>query len=129
VVRLHSFLALLAGLATTVAVQAALAALVRRAVPGWSDKAAAVTPGSAFVSLGSAFLAGAAGGFFGVWIAPGNPLGHALVLAIGVLLLAGASAVQQRGRLPVTLLLAQVAIAPLGVLAGGLLRLKMWGYF
>ena len=58
-----------------------------------------------------------------------SDLGHVLVLAIGVLLLAGVIAVQQRGRAPVTLQLALVALTPLGVVAGGLLRLRMWGWF
>jgi len=125
----HSFVALLAGLAATVALQAALAALVRRVAPGWSGKAGAATAGPAFVSLGSAFLAGAAGGFTTAWAAELNPLGHVMVLAIGVLLLAGVSAVQQRGKQSLAVLLTLVALTPLGVLAGGLMRLKMWGYF
>jgi hypothetical protein len=126
----HSFLALLAGLAATVAVQAALAVLVRRAVPGWPGAAQA---GSAFVGpfvyLGSAFLAGAAGGFVTAWAAQVELLAHVLVLAIGVLLLAATSAVQQRGRMPAAVLIGMVALTPLGAFAGGLVRLRMWGYF
>lgn len=125
-VILHSFLALLAGLAATVVVQAALAALVRRAVPGWQG---APQAGSAFVNLGSAFLAGAAGGFVTASLAQLQLLAHVMMLALGVLLLAAANAVQQRGRMPAAVLIGMVALAPLGVFAGGLMRLRMWGYF
>lgn len=125
-VTLRAFATLLTGLLVTVVVQAALAAIVRSAVPGWKQ---AATAGAAFVGLGSAFVAGAAGGFVAAWMAAINPLGHVLVLAIGVLVIAGFAAVQQRNRQRVALQLAFVALMPLGVLAGGLLRLKLWGYF
>jgi hypothetical protein len=48
---------------------------------------------------------------------------------LGVILLAlsGLSALQKRGKQPVWFLLAQIAIAPAGVLAGGLLRLRISG--
>lgn len=125
-VMLRAFATLLTGLLITVAVQAALAAIVRSVVPSWRQTA---TVGAAFVSLGSAFVAGAAGGFVTAWIAAINPLGHVLVLAIGVVVIAGFAAVQQRGRQRVSVQLALVALTPLGVLAGGLLRFKLWGYF
>lgn len=123
---LRAFATLISGLLVTVAVQAALAAFVRWMAPGWRNSR---TAASAFVTLGLGFLAGAAGGFVTAWLAAGNPLGHVLVLAIGVLLLAGVTAVQQRGRMPVALQLALVALTPLGVVVGGLLRLRMWGWF
>jgi hypothetical protein len=44
-----------------------------------------------------------------------------------VLLLAALSALQAKGKQPIWYQLALVAIAPLGVLAGGLLRLRVLG--
>ena len=44
-----------------------------------------------------------------------------------VLALAALSALQSRGKQPVWFALAQVAISPLGVLAGGLVRLRVLG--
>lgn len=125
-VTLRAFATLASGLLFILAVQAMLAALARLSVPSWRDSKSA---GSALVTLGSAFLAGAAGGFCAAWMAATNPLGYVMVLAIAVLILAGLTAVQQRGRMPLALQLLLIALMPLGVLAGGLIRLRMWGWF
>ena len=79
------------------------------------------------VNLGSSFLAGAAGGYGTAWYAASNPLVHVLALGLVVLLLAALSALQGRGQQPIWYLLAQVAVSPLGVLAGGLVRLRVLG--
>jgi hypothetical protein len=50
-----------------------------------------------------------------------------LALAIIVLVLAALSALQSRGKQPVWYQLALVAITPLGVFAGGILRIKVLG--
>ena len=67
------------------------------------------------------------GGYITAAAATGNPLVHVLALGITVLALAAVSALQSRGKLPVWFQLAQVAISPLGVLAGGLIRLRVLG--
>jgi hypothetical protein len=84
-------------------------------------------PAFAFVSLGASFLAAAAGGYVTAWVAAANPLIHVLALAIVVLALAALSALQSRGKQPIWFQLAQVAISPIGVLAGGLTRLRVLG--
>jgi hypothetical protein len=61
------------------------------------------------------------------WAAAGNPMIQVLALALVVLLLAALSALQAKGKQPIWYQLALVAIAPLGVLAGGLLRLRVLG--
>jgi hypothetical protein len=76
-------------------------------------------------NMGSSFLAAAAGGYVTAWAAAGNPLIQVLALALVVLLLAALSALQAKGKQPIWFQLALVAIAPLGVLAGGLLRLRV----
>jgi len=126
-VVLHAFLALLAGFATMAALVALITALLQRLTPGWIGEPGKPKPGYVFVNLGYSFLAAAAGGYITAWIAGHNPLIHVLALAITVLLLAALSAVQQRGQQPVWYMLALVALTPLGVLAGGLVRLRVLG--
>jgi hypothetical protein len=126
-VVLHAFLALVSGFATMAALVAAITAMLQRLVPGWVVENGKLKPGYVFVNLGYSFLAAAAGGYVTAWIAVHNPLVHVLALAITVLLLAALSALQQRGKQPVSYMLALVAITPLGVLAGGLIRLRVLG--
>jgi hypothetical protein len=141
VVILHAFLALAAGFAVTVVLVIALAALVARAAPSWTGTQGHARPGSpasdlpplglepgyAFVNLGSSFLAAAAGGYVTAWVAAANPLIHVLALAMAVLALAALSALQSRGKQPIWYQLALVALSPIGVLAGGLVRLRVLG--
>lgn len=122
----HSIVVLGAGLGVTLAILGMAGWLVRRATPDWAGVSSA---GTAFVNLGSAFLAGAAGGFVTAWASAVNPLGHVLGLALGLLVLAAIIAVMSRGRQPLWQQIALVGLTPLGVLAGGLLRLRFWGYF
>lgn len=122
----HSIIALGAGLGVTLAILGMTGLLVRRATPDWAGTSSA---GSAFVSLGSAFLAGAAGGFVTAWASAVNPLGHVLGLALGLTALAALIALMSRGRQPLWQQIAVVGLTPLGVMAGGLMRLRLWGYF
>ncbi|MGC1424250.1 MAG: hypothetical protein WA354_10870 [Terracidiphilus sp.] len=126
-VVLHAFLALVSGFATMAALVAAITVLLRKLTPGWVGEEGAPKPGYIFVNLGYSFLAAAAGGYVTAWIAVHNPLIHVLALAIIVLLLAALSALQQRGDQRVWYMLALVALTPLGVLAGGLVRLRVLG--
>lgn len=126
-VALHAFLALLAGFVTMAALIAVITALLKRLTPEWVGKSEVPKPGYMFVNLGYSFLAAAAGGYVTAWIAEHNPLIHVLALAITVLLLAAMSVLQQRGRQPASYMLALVALTPLGVLAGGLVRLRVLG--
>lgn len=126
-VVLHAFVALAAGFLTMAVLVVIATALLRKLTPGWADTAANPKPAYVFVNLGYSFLSAAAGGYVTAYIAQHNPLIHALALAIAVLLLAALSALQQRGQQPVWYLLALVALTPIGVLAGGLLRLRVMG--
>jgi hypothetical protein len=126
-VMVHAFLALLAGFATMAILVVVLTALLTRMVPEWVGAEGRPRPGYVFVNLGYSFLAGAAGGYITAWAAAANPLYLVLGLAIIVLAMGALSAMQLRGKQPVWYQLALVAIAPLGVLAGGLLRLRVIG--
>lgn len=130
-VILRTFLALAAGLAVMVLLEFVLSELVTRLVPSWTETQGKPLQGGksgyAFVNLGSSFLAAAAGGYSTAWVATANPLIHVLVLALVVLMLSALNALQSRGKHPIWFQLAQVAISPLGVLAGGLARLRVLG--
>jgi hypothetical protein len=131
VVILHAFLALTAGFAIMVVLVIALSALVTRMVPSWTGAEERPQPGwepgYVFVNLGSSFLAAAAGGYVTARVAAANPLIHVLALGMVVLALSALSALQSRGKQPIWYALALVAISPIGVLAGGLVRLRVLG--
>lgn len=126
-VTLHAFLALLAGYATMAVLVIAITALLTRLTPSWVGEQGRPSPGYVFVNLGYSFLAAAAGGYVTAYVAAANPLYHVLVLGVIVLALAALSALQSRGKQPIWYQLALLAIAPLGVMAGGLLRLRVLG--
>ena len=122
-VIVHTFLALAAGFAVLVALMIGKSALVARLTPSWGrapGAAGKMQPAFAFVSLGASFLAAATGGYMTAWVAAANPLIHVLALA-------ALSALQSRGKQPIWFQLAQVAVSPIGVLAGGLVRLRVLG--
>ncbi|MGA8088575.1 MAG: hypothetical protein WCA10_14800 [Terracidiphilus sp.] len=126
-VVLHAFLALISGFATMAVLVAVITVLLQKLTPSWVGDKNKPKPGYIFVNLGYSFLAAAAGGYVTAWVAQHNPLFHVLALAITVLLLAGLSALQQRGQQPVWYMLTLVALTPLGVLAGGVVRLRVLG--
>ena len=128
-VVLHAFLAMLAGFATMALLVAIMTALLQKLTPSWVGTPEKPSPGYIFVNLGYSFLAAAAGGYVTAWLAQANPLIHVLALAIAVLLLAALSVLQQRGQQPVWYLLTLVALTPVGVLAGGFIRLRAMGIF
>lgn len=126
-VALHAFLALTAGFAAVVLVALALRGVAQRLAPGLA--AAVPRPGLSYTiaNLGASFLAGAGGGYITAWISAANPLIHVLALALIVLALAALNALQSRGQQPIWYQLAQVALSPVGVFAGGLVRLRVLG--
>ena len=126
-VILHAFLALVAGFAAYLALGILLTALIARLVPSWVGSEGNPQFAYLFVHLGGSFLAAAAGGYVTAWVAAANPLVHVLALAMAVLALAALSALQARGKQPIWHALALVAISPIGVLAGGLVRLRVMG--
>ena len=126
-VTLHAFLALLAGFITMVVLAAMATALLTRLTPGWVGEQSRPGPGYVLANLGCSFLAAVAGGYVTCTMAANNPLYHVLMLAIIALVLAALSALQSRGKQPIWYQLALVAVAPVGVLAGGLLRLRVLG--
>jgi hypothetical protein len=127
VVALHAFIALFGGFLTMAALVAGLTVLLARLTPSWVSEQGKPQAGYIFINLCYSFLAAAAGGYITAWLAAANPLYHVLALGIIVLAFAALSAMQEKGKLPIWYQLSLVAIAPLGVLAGGLARLRVLG--
>ncbi len=125
-VAMHAFFALTAGFLTMAVLVGALTGLLRWLTPSWTQ-AEKLQPGYIFVNIAYSFLAAAAGGYVTAWLAAANPLYHDLALAIIVLAMAALSAMQQRGKQPVWYLLAMIMLSPLGVFAGGIIRLRVLG--
>lgn len=128
-VTLHAFLALAAGFLTMAVLVAFLTALLMKLTPSWVGEQGSPRPGYIFVNLGYSFLAAAAGGYVTAWLAAANPLYHVLALGIIVLALAALSATQAKGKQPIWYQLTLIALSPIGVLAGGLVRLRVLGIF
>ena len=126
-VAMHAFFALTGGFLTMAVLVGVLTALLTLLTPSWVQEQGKPQPGYVFVNLGYSFLAAAAGGYVTAWVAAANPLYHVLALAIIVLALATLSAMQQRGKQPIWYQLALITLSPLGVFAGGIIRLRVLG--
>lgn len=126
-VTLHAFLALAAGFLTMAVLVAGLTALLARLTPSWVSDDGKPSPGYMLVNLGYSFLAAAAGGYVTAWLAAGNPLYQVLALGMIVLALAALSVMQSKGKQPIWYQLTLLALTPIGVLAGGLVRLRVMG--
>jgi hypothetical protein len=127
VVTLYAFLALLAGYATMAVIIIVLTALIARLIPSWVADPARPKIGYIFVNLGYSFLAASAGGYVTAWIGQSKPLAHTLVLAVIVLVMAALNALLTRGKQVIAYQIALVFLTPVGILAGGLLRLRVLG--
>lgn len=123
----RSFLAILAGLITTVGLMGIATALLKRLAPDLTRDDAPPDPFMMAVNVGIGLVCGLLGGYVTARYAHGNPLVHALMLALAVLLLSALSALQMKGKQPVYYLMVQTIIPPLAVLSGGLLRLRQMG--
>jgi len=123
---LRAFGALFAGFAVIALLSLGVRSLLKRMAPDWDEATGRFSAGFVLANLGATFVAAAAGGYGTAWMAD-NPIPYVLTLGIVVLVLAGLSALQQRGKRPIAYLLASVAIAPVGVLVGGLVRLRVEG--
>jgi hypothetical protein len=127
VVKALAFLSLLAGFAVMAAIVMVVTALLRWLAPEWTGIERRPRPSYVFVNLGYSFLAASAGGYVTAWVAGLSPLPSVLALAVAVLVLGAISALQARGRQPAWYQLVLLILAPLGVVAGGLVRLRVLG--
>jgi hypothetical protein len=126
-VILRAFLALFAGFLSMAVIVGVVTAVLMKFVPEWTGAKGSPRAGYVFVNLGYSFVAAVVGGYVTAWMAQSNPLTHTLALTLIVLLLSALSALQQRGMQPIWYQLTLLAITPVGVFCGGLLRLKQMG--
>ena len=126
-VTVHAFLALFAGFVAIAAGMLIATAVLRHWVPEWSGQPRHPQPGYVFANFGCAFLAAGAGGYVTAWAAGRQPFPAMLGLGVVVLALGAISALQARGTQPAWYQVGLIAIAPLGVVVGGLVRLRILG--
>lgn len=100
---------------------------LQRFAPGWVGDQRQPKPGFVAVNLAYSFAAAVAGGYITARLSPTNPLLAALALAIVVLVIGAISILQTRDQQPVWYQIALLVLSALGVFAGGLLLLKLWG--
>lgn len=124
---LRSFWALLAGFATMELLIAAVTLLLLRGTSGWAGTPSRPSPAYVTANLSCSFLAAVVGGYVCAWMAVNGSLHTVLTLAIVVLVFGAISALQVRGLRPAWYQVAQMVVCALGVMAGGLLRLKLAG--
>lgn len=119
---LRSFVALLAGFAAMELLIAGVRAVVARKGGAGTGSAVRVA-----VNMVCSFVAAAAGGYVTAWLAVTRPLHTVLVLAVVVLVFGAITTVQARGTRPAWQPVVLMVVCALGVMAGGLLRLRVAG--
>jgi hypothetical protein len=124
---MRAFLALLAGFAAMAALVGVATAATVKLAPRFVGQRSHPPMAYVFVNLAYSLAAAILGGYITTWVARGNFLIHIAALALIVLLLGALSALQQRGQQPIWYQLLLVAVTPVGVVLGGLLRLRVTG--
>ena len=124
---LRSFLALLAGFLTMALIAGIITIALRKFAPHWTGLKNQLSAGYVFLNLSYSLAAAMMGGYITAWLARDRSLTHVFVLAVIALLVAALSALQLRGQQPIWYQLLLAAITPLGVLIGGLIRLRVIG--
>ncbi len=124
---MHAFFALVAGFAAMALIVIAVTALIARFAQTRAGPQSKPRPAYVFVNLGYSFLAAAAGGYVTAWPRPMAQSPMSSCLPSSCSRLAALSVLQARGQQPIAYQLALLALSPLGVVAGGLLRLRVLG--
>ena len=124
-VILHSVWALLAGFAVITALVFAFTVVLQKRASAWIGAPDRPNPAYVLVNIAYSFLAAAAGGYVTAWIASENSLAKVLALAIVVLVMSAISTLEGRGRQPLRYQIALAVLSPIGVVVGGLIRLKV----
>jgi DMSO reductase anchor subunit len=125
----RGFLAMLAGFVAIAVPVVLITGALQSRVPQWVGKEGHPRPAYVAVNLCYSFLFSVAGGLVTAWIARDNPLGTVLALAIVILVLGALSALQSKDRQPLRYRIALLVVSPVGVVAGGIFRVKLSGSF
>jgi hypothetical protein len=121
------FLAMLAGFVIMAGLVSAVSASLPRLVPDWVELDGSPRRPLIAANLCWSFLAATIGGYATAYIARANPLDTALALAIVMLVLGAIGTMQSREKYPLWYLLLLLIVTPVGVVVGGLVRMKYLG--
>lgn len=121
------FVAMLAGVVITVGVVSAVSVLLPRLAPARAESDGSPRRPLLVVYVCVSFLAASVGGYVASWIATDNPLNTALALAIVMLVLGGVGTLESRQKYPMWYLILLLIVTPIGVVAGGFIRVKVLG--
>jgi hypothetical protein len=121
------FLAMVVGFVIMAGLISAVSALLPRLVPDWVLLDGSPRGPLIATNLTWSFVAAAIGGFVASWIADANPLDTALALAIVMLVLGAIGTLMSRQKYPLWYKMLLLVFTPIGVLAGGLIRMKFLG--
>ena len=119
--------ALVAGFLTVAMIVGITTAAFMKLAPRWVGAQGSPSIRYVLVNLGYSLVAAISGGYVTAWIADDSSLRYAFGLALIMLLLGGLSALQERGKQPIWYQLLLMAIMPIGVFAGSLLRMRVSG--
>jgi hypothetical protein len=121
------FLAMVVGFVIMAGLISVVTALLPRLLPDWVELDGSPRGPLIATNLTWSFVAAAMGGYVASWIADANPLDTALALAIVMLVLGAIGTLQSRQKYPLWYKMLLLVFTPIGVLAGGLLRMKFLG--
>jgi len=122
---LRGFLAMLVGFVVMAALVSAVSATLPKLIPSWVDLDGSPRRPLIIANLCWSFVSAVSGGYVTAWVARANPLDTALALAFVILVLGGLATVQARERYPFWYIALLLIVTPLGVVAGGLVRMKV----
>ncbi|HEY3706719.1 MAG TPA: hypothetical protein VGL22_16770 [Terracidiphilus sp.] len=128
-VLLHSVLALLTGFAVMFGIVFTTTMALMKGCPRWVGTPGRPSPAYVLVNMAYCFVGAVAGGFMTAMIAAADPLRTVLVLAVIVLVMSALSALECRGRQPIRYQIFLAVLGPIGVVFGGILRLKLVSLF
>jgi hypothetical protein len=121
------FIAMLAGFVIMAGLISVVTATLPRLVPNWVELDGSPRRPLIATNLSWSFVAAAIGGYVTATIARENPLDTALALAIVMLVLGAIGTFQSREKYPLWYKMLLLVFTPIGVVAGGLLRMKYLG--
>ncbi len=121
------FLAMLVGFVIMAGLISAVTAALPRLIPNWVELDGSPRSPLIATNLAWSFIAAAVGGYVTAWMASSNPLDTALALAIVMLVLGAIGTLQSRQQYPLWYKLLLLVFTPIGVVAGGLVRMAYLG--
>ena len=121
------FVAMLAGFTITAGLTSAVSVLLPKLVPAWAGRDGSPRRPLLVAYVGVSFVAASVGGYVAALIAADYPLATALALGIVTLVLGGVGTLQSGEKYPLWYLILLLIVTPIGVVAGGLIRMKALG--